>query len=240
MTILAAGAALLFTACAMPTDPVPNTSGGPLQCNYMGTLYDDGAEFPAADGCNSCKCNPGNTPGRWGCSLKLCADAGPEVTPPALDGPVQCNYMGTLYDDGAEFPAADGCNSCKCNPGGSTPGQWGCSLKGCSQSDVPEATSDAGGHPTFCQGTGGQASHGSILPQGDSCCACSAPGTSAPQLQCTPKVTTVKCNYNGTLHDDGAVFPAGDGCNTCKCNPSGCSPGAVGCSAIGCPAGSGS
>jgi hypothetical protein len=45
-------------------------------------LYDDGAEFPAADGCNQCKCNPtGNRPGGVGCSVKRCSDAGLEVTP---------------------------------------------------------------------------------------------------------------------------------------------------------------
>ena len=46
--------------------------------------------------------------------------------------------------------------------------------------------------------------------------------------------TTTKCNYHGTLYDDGAVFPARDGCNTCKCNPSGCMPGRWGCSLIAC------
>jgi hypothetical protein len=171
-TILAVSVALIATACESRTDPQPD-AGGAVPCNYMGTLYDDGAVFAAADGCNTCKCNPGGTPGRWGCSLKACqTDAGSDAA-------------------GAGFP-------------------------------------------TFCQGPGGQASHGSTLSQDDSCCACSAPGTSPPQLQCAPKVTTVKCNYNGTLYDDGAVFPAGDGCNSCKCNPTGCMPGKWGCSLVGC------
>jgi hypothetical protein len=140
-TVLAVSVALLATACESRTDPQPD-AGGAVSCNYMGTLYDDGAVFPAADGCNTCKCNPGGTPGRWGCSLKACStDAGGASGADA--SPTQCNYMGTIYEDGAEFTAADGCNACKCNPG-NTPGRWGCTQRLC----VPDAGAvDAGPNP---------------------------------------------------------------------------------------------
>src|SRR5687767_4521279 len=113
ITYLAA-AVLALCACSLEPNPsvdaapAPTSPDGPVACNYNGKLYADGAEFPADDGCNSCKCNPsGITPGVWGCSLKAC---------PSTDAPVACNYNGKLYADGAEFPADDGCNNCKCNP----------------------------------------------------------------------------------------------------------------------------
>ena len=62
------------------------------------------------------------------------ADGGPRSVTTAT-----CNYHGTLYDDGAVFPAGDGCNSCKCNPLGTMPGQWGCSLIACAGFPAPDA-----------------------------------------------------------------------------------------------------
>jgi hypothetical protein len=129
ITYLGAAVLSLLAAClpeanpGVDAAPAPASTDAPVACNYHGTLYADGAEFPANDGCNNCKCNPsGTTPGLWGCSLKRC---------PSVDAPVACNYKGTSYPDGAEFPADDGCNNCKCNPSGTTPGQWGCTAKAC-------------------------------------------------------------------------------------------------------------
>ena len=151
-------------------------------------------------------------------------------------GPVQCDYKGTFYDDGEVFPAGDGCNTCTCNPSGLTPGTWRCSLIACQDAGAGTAADLATStpFPASCEGEGGSTVHGGTLRQGESCCTCSAPGTSPPTLQCLPRDTTTKCNYNGTLYDDGEVFPAGDGCNTCKCNPTGCMPGRWGCSLVGC------
>jgi hypothetical protein len=97
------------------------------------------------------------------------------------------------------------------------------------------ASDSATAYPLACMTpSGSSGSNGSVLPEGETCCTCTATGQSAPKLTCAPKVTTVKCNYKGTLYDDGAVFPADDGCNSCKCNPSGCMPGQWGCSLVGC------
>ena len=41
--------------------------------------------------------------------------------------------MGMLYDDGAEFTAADGCNRCKCNVSGCIPGNVDCTEINCSR-----------------------------------------------------------------------------------------------------------
>lgn len=40
------------------------------------------------------------------------------------------------------------------------------------------------------------------------------------------------CRYNGKVYNSGDVFKAGDGCNSCKCNPEGTN--GVGCSAKKC------
>lgn len=61
-----------------------------------------------------------------GCLLAFfgCADDG---------GPQQttCDYHGTIYEDGEIFSAGDGCNECKCNPDGNTPGEWSCTQIAC-------------------------------------------------------------------------------------------------------------
>jgi hypothetical protein len=166
--------------------------------------------------------------------LAACSEKQDPVVSPAADagpGATTCSYAGKQYDDGAVFPASDGCNECKCNPTGNRPGQVGCSLKAC-QGDA--AAADTNGAVEICRGPEGSATHGTTVSHGETCCTCSADGNGTPAFSCVPKVTTVKCNYNGTLYDDGQVFPAGDGCNTCKCNPTGCMPGRWGCSLVGC------
>jgi hypothetical protein len=137
MTWMIASLSLVLLGCDYLPPPFGTADAGltPVDpsapvCNYNGKTYADGAEFPADDGCNSCKCNPtGATPGGWGCTAKACPDAGAPT----------CNYNGKIYADGAEFPADDGCNRCKCNPSGDTPGKWGCSLIGCSGLGKPDA-----------------------------------------------------------------------------------------------------
>ena len=65
------------------------------------------------------------------------------------------------------------------------------------------------------------------------CCSCYCVGDDAAQPDARPDETP-QCDYHGTLYDDGELFPAGDGCNTCKCNPDGQSPGEFGCSLVAC------
>jgi hypothetical protein len=137
MSRLALLAVLMLALPACPGDDgddQPAHDAAPTQCDYFGTLYDDGEIFPAGDGCNSCKCNPyGDRPGEWACTLVECLDAGADAAP------VQCDYFGTLYDDGEIFPAGDGCNSCQCNPYGDRPGEWACSLVACLDAGVDAA-----------------------------------------------------------------------------------------------------
>jgi hypothetical protein len=70
----------------------------------------------------------------------------------ADDAPVDttCDYEGTIYADGEEFPASDGCNSCKCNPTGATPGEWGCSLVDCEALTCPNAFVEQYACPSQC------------------------------------------------------------------------------------------
>lgn len=42
-----------------------------------------------------------------------------------------CEYEGMLYEDGEQFPAGDGCNTCSCNPNGDTPSQYACTGRLC-------------------------------------------------------------------------------------------------------------
>lgn len=89
------------------------------------------------------------------CSLSMggiigCGDAGSRVTPldheppysiiPPVNPPGgggtdgQCRYNGTLYQTGDIFCAEDGCNTCQCNPEGST--GVGCTQRSCGTSGV--------------------------------------------------------------------------------------------------------
>lgn len=203
---------------AAPTTADAAGSGASAtQCNYMGTIYEDGAEFTAADGCNACKCNPsGDTPGRWGCSLRLCtpdggsvdapADAAPDLRRPN-DGPAP-DFLRPEHPGGAcpLDPPAEG-SFCELPP-----------LSGCGYRPICETGTPVNKY-CGCNNNRWNCDDGGY---------------------CVPPPTTTdagapQCNYMGTLYDDGAVFPAADGCNTCKCNPSGNTPGAWGCSLRGCP-----
>jgi len=94
---------------------------GDKTCTWKGVVYQDQQEWK--DDCNSCKCNPGGTVGA-ACTSKGC---------PSTDGGVgdggdrRCTYKGKVYKDQDEFK--DDCNSCKCNPAGST--GVGCTQKAC-------------------------------------------------------------------------------------------------------------
>lgn len=53
-------------------------------------------------------------------------------------------------------------------------------------------------------------------------------------LACGAEDAPPPCEYHGELYMDGEQFPAGDGCNTCVCNPDGQSPGEYSCSLLDC------
>jgi hypothetical protein len=64
--------------------------------------------------------------------------------------------------------------------------------------------------------------------------ACDDEPTHAPPDAAPPDATPTTCNYHGMVYQDGEIFPAGDGCNSCKCNPDGVSPGEFGCTLRAC------
>lgn len=48
---------LIFVAIVLGKN---NSTPEPSSCSYYGKIYEDGARFPAGDGCNSCGCDDGN------------------------------------------------------------------------------------------------------------------------------------------------------------------------------------
>ncbi len=112
-------------------------------CEYGGKVYQDGAAFPATDGCNTCNCSKGSV----GCTLMLCTNG--------------CDFNGAHYEPGESFPAGDGCNSCMCQSDGS--------------------------------------------------------------IACTKAFCAPVCTYAGKDYQLGETFAAIDGCNKCTCTDQGVS-----------------
>lgn len=61
--------------------------------------------------------------------------------------PQTCTYLGKTFEDGDVFPAGDGCNSCACNPGGDTPGEFECSLIDCCPAEICSIETQCTGAP---------------------------------------------------------------------------------------------
>jgi hypothetical protein len=76
---------------------------GDCVCLVGKSEYPVFSSFPAADGCNTCSCQPEGVI----CTANACP---PPPPPPAL-----CNYNGSFYRSGEAFPAGDGCNKCSCS-----------------------------------------------------------------------------------------------------------------------------
>src|SRR6185436_19904967 len=70
-------------------------------CYVDGIRYEEGASFPAADGCNTCVC-----------------DANGDVSCTAMGCIATCTYEGDTYFAGDAFPSTDGCNTCTCTDDG--------------------------------------------------------------------------------------------------------------------------
>ncbi|XP_062602217.1 kielin/chordin-like protein, partial [Saccostrea cucullata] len=120
-----------------------------LECNYKGREYNNGEIFK--DGCQSCKCSNGQV----SCREERCA---------------YCYYNGKKYQEGENFPATDGCNTCTCGGNGSV----GCTKIGC---------------PKFCFYNGQKYSVGQKFPATDGCntCTCeSTGGISCTEMACNP------------------------------------------------------
>lgn len=102
--------------------------------------------------------------------------------------PTQCEWNGALYDDGEVFPAGDGCNSCKCNELGDTPGEVSCSLIYCPDTECPNNFREQAYCPSHCA---------QLQPAG-----------AVPPFYCAAYCTTAdECN-GYACHPDGYCVPA--------------------------------
>jgi hypothetical protein len=203
--------------CAYPDGGSPYPDGGAYgdggaACFYNCQMYAVGQTFPAGDGCNTCTCEPD---GSVACSTAC--DAGPPPIPDGGPGNV-CVYEGNTYAVGQTFPAGDGCNTCSCSADDTVL----CTTIACG--------SDGG--PGGCWYEGIPYSTGQSFPAGDGCntCTCDSPGV----VHCTEFPCAVDagwppptpdggpgCFYDGSWWAVDESFPAGDGCNTCTCEPNG-------------------
>lgn len=173
---------------------MPDGGGGEAN----GMVCEPGTMKPSGDGCNSCTCTE---EGDWACTLVDCQ----ECTP------------------GEKRVADDGCNSCTCTDDGN----WACTEIGClckvgetKQSCDNKCTCvDNGQGPVWecsgflsdpAPGNCQACTPGSTRISDDMCskCTCGMDG----QWQCPPAGTGCSAQC-----EEGAMKPAGDGCNTCQC-----------------------
>ena len=107
------------------------------------------------------------------------------------DGPFRCEYRGEIRSEGQSFPAGDGCNICRCQK----PFGVACTLTICGSGGVGGA---GGGSGTGGKGSGGVSGTGGLLDAGAA-------------------DRSFWCTYQGEIYSEGESFPAGDGCNICRC-----------------------
>lgn len=165
------------------------SGGGGDTCSYGGETYEEGENFPAGDGCNSCQCMED---GSIGCTEMGC---GPDV----------CDFEGETHSVGDTWLSSDGCNTCECMSDGNV----GCTLMAC----------------PVCTYQGTSYWPGDTFSDGCNSCTCMDDGTVA----CTDMACPA-CVYAGQEYWPGDTFPAIDGCNTCECT----ADGTVACTEIAC------
>lgn len=174
-----------------------------------------------------------------------CGDIELEADDPGLgiNGIVKshCEYEGKKYAPGDSFPAPDGCNTCGCNPDGTV----ACTAMFCE--------ADAGTNGGTCSWNGTVYQPGDSVPSPDGCntCGCNPDGSiTCTAMYCDTDAgvgggactaafcdadagsggSSATCTWNGVVYKAGDSIPAGDGCNTCGCNPD----GTVACTAMAC------
>jgi hypothetical protein len=173
-------------------------------CKDGDKVYHTGQSFPASDGCNSCTCG---SDGSIACTEKACsnpcAEANASDLPAGLPLPPACgvcSYGGQSYREGDSFPAADGCNSCRCGANGSV---------GCTK--------------IACPGGGTCEFNGKIYQVGDTfrdeldCngCSCTESGVACTRRYCDPGLA---CTLGDRRFASGVSVLCSDGCNSCLCN----------------------
>lgn len=94
------------------------SDGSTKMCSYNGESYKNGQTF--MDDCNSCSCDNGEV----ACTTMACeegADGIEEEDYVDLEDPesdeLTCEYEDVYYEEGEEFTANDGCNTCTCSQG---------------------------------------------------------------------------------------------------------------------------
>jgi hypothetical protein len=248
---------LALAVCSLPTSACVDAMVGEVEvCEYEGKGYALNDKFPAADGCNTCKCG---IDGDVVCTEIACA-----ANPAVCDDKYGCRDAGWVdpgqptWDDAGQPTVCD--DKYGCQDAG-----WGAPV-----CDDKYGCRDAGldpNAPWYCKDRSGKLyKPGETFGSGDGCnsCLCLISG----QIQCTDKVCYEPdgawpegvCVYAAAMYKLGESFVASDGCNWCTCSEgdivectrnarcttdagvgdAGMFPGNTGCEPFSCPTGGGS
>lgn len=219
-----------------------------------GTKHKLGEAYMGPDGCNTCKCMEGGN----ACTRKLCPS---DVDSRAAEAFKCVDNMGVLHNESDSYTHVDGCNTCKCMPGGKG---GACTKMFCFEKEEKALTK--------CMSHDGSDKHvGDTWTHQDGCskCACGVLGPICLDFYCKwdphtgsekrrkmkekeaakgkqspdsvhftsePEVVSEEgdqpCkDHEGKDQWPGAVWLSGDGCNVCSCKGDGSEPE---CSNKGC------
>lgn len=132
-----------------------------------------------------------------------------------------CTVGDKTYQDGESFPSDDGCNTCTCVDGAA-----GCTKIGCEAGicDLPfEQGSCDAAFPRFWHNAASGACEEVIYG------GCDGNENNFETLEDCRSACVTSCTQGDKTYEDGASFPAGDGCNSCTCDE-----GTIACTLIGC------
>ena len=115
-------------------------------CTYLGKTYAAGQSFPAADGCNRCRCEAS---GSVQCTLKACPDTCSNVPGRSYvsRSPDQCRAI--LFNCGSDAKPFFGACGCGCEKLPAKPAATACRVGGCSGQLCTSAA--AGGAVSTCE-----------------------------------------------------------------------------------------
>lgn len=234
---------------AAPASKAPNTTS---------ELCPQGFHWSSSDGCNICTCHPDT--GRIGCTLTICQNMW-DIAVPYKKSIVKTMgtrdpffVQEDICPRGLTFLSDDGCgNVCRCNPEN---GFVGCTKRGCEVRHRPLPSkkdahveddlcprglifpSDDGCNSCTCN-----PENGVVACTKRGCRVRVRPPTNmweiaVPYSKSIYSKSLMKTAKTAELDEcerkrcpEGLSFPAGDGCNSCFCNPE---TGATGCTLMGC------